>query len=143
MFQLAEVWDLEKVKLLYKLVESLLIIGTRLLPTLTIVFSVFFQFMYFLNIYCTSLGGSTFAINLLSKRGIIRPLPSKDKLVQMYKDRKEDTQQKVTDKKQELQERVIEKKHELQEKVNEKKQEIQDKVKEKKQEIEEKFKKSN
>jgi hypothetical protein len=55
--------------------------------------------------YTVTLGGTTFTINTLSKRGIIRPMPSKDKLVQMYKDKKEDLQQKVVDKKIEMQEK--------------------------------------
>lgn len=32
------------------------------------------------------------------EKGLIKPLPSKDKLVQMYKDKKDDIQQKVADK---------------------------------------------
>lgn len=55
--------------------------------------------------YFVTLGGTTFAINILSKRGFIRPMPSRDKLVQIYKDKKDDLQQKVADKKQELTEK--------------------------------------
>lgn len=55
--------------------------------------------------YTVTLGGTTFAIKFLSKRGIIKPMPSKDKLVQIYKDKKEDLHQKVADKKQELQDK--------------------------------------
>lgn len=66
--------------------------------------------------YTVTLGGTTFAIRVLSQRGIIKPMPSKDKLVQMYKDKKEDLQQKVADRKQEF---------------HDKKQELHDKFKEK------------
>lgn len=55
--------------------------------------------------YTVTLGGTTFAIKFLSKRGIIKPMPSKDKLVQIYKDKKEEVNQKVADKKQEFQDR--------------------------------------
>lgn len=55
--------------------------------------------------YFVTLGGTTFAINFLSKRGIIKPMPSRDKLVQIYKDKKDDLHQKVADKKQELSDR--------------------------------------
>jgi hypothetical protein len=56
--------------------------------------------------YTITLGGTTFAINFLSQRGIIRPMPSKDKLVQMYKDRKEEMQQKVADTKIQFHEKL-------------------------------------
>lgn len=66
------------------------------------------------------LGGTTFAIKFLSKRGFIKPMPSKDKLVQIYKDKKVEMHQKVTDK-------VAEKKQSFHDKVAEKKQSFQDK----------------
>jgi hypothetical protein len=56
--------------------------------------------------YTITLGGTTFAINVLSHRGYIRPIPSKDKLVQMYKDKKDDLQQKVTDTKMQFHEKL-------------------------------------
>lgn len=62
--------------------------------------------------YTVTLGGTTFAIKFLSKRGIIKPMPTKDQMMQIYKDRKDGLQQKVADKKQELQD----KKQELQDK---------------------------
>jgi len=55
--------------------------------------------------YFVTLGGTTFAINILSKRNIIKPMPSRDKLVQIYKDKKDDLQQKVADKKQAFQDK--------------------------------------
>lgn len=55
--------------------------------------------------YTVTLGGTTFAIKVLVKRGWIKPMPSKNKLVQMYKDKKDDLQQKVADKKIEMQEK--------------------------------------
>ena len=53
--------------------------------------------------YTVTLGGTTFAIKFLSKRGIIKPMPTKDQLVQIYKDKKVDLHQKVADKKQSFQ----------------------------------------
>jgi Protein of unknown function (DUF1279) len=83
--------------------------------------------------YTVTLGGTTFAIRFLSKRGIIKPMPSKDQLVQIYKDKKDDLQQKVADKKQELQDKkqalhdsFMDKKDDFQQKVADKKQELQD-----------------
>lgn len=55
--------------------------------------------------YTVTLGGTTFAIKFLSKRGIIKPMLTKDQMMQMYRDRKDDLQQKVADKKQELQDK--------------------------------------
>lgn len=52
--------------------------------------------------YAVTLGGTTFAIRVLSKRGIIKPMPSRDQMVQIYKDKKLEMQEKVNDKKQEL-----------------------------------------
>lgn len=52
--------------------------------------------------YTVTVGGTTFAIKFLSQRGYLKPMPSKDKLVQMYKDKKDDIQQKVSDKKTEF-----------------------------------------
>jgi len=56
--------------------------------------------------YAVTLGGTTFAIKFLSQRGVIKPMPSKDKLVQIYKDKKDDLHQKVVDKKQELKDKT-------------------------------------
>lgn len=59
--------------------------------------------------YTVTLGGTTFAIKFLSKRGIIKPMPTKDQLVQIYKDKKDDlhqkVQQKVADKKQDFEDK--------------------------------------
>lgn len=55
--------------------------------------------------YTITLGGTTFAIKFLSKRGIIKPMPSRDKLVQIYKDKKVEVNQRVADKKQEYQDK--------------------------------------
>jgi Protein of unknown function (DUF1279) len=55
--------------------------------------------------YTVTVGGTTFAIKFLSKRGIIKPMPTKDQLVQIYKDKKDDLKLKVADKKQELQDK--------------------------------------
>jgi uncharacterized protein YneR len=55
--------------------------------------------------YFVTLGGTTFAIKQGIKRGLIKPMPSKDALVQIYKDKKDDLNQKVADKKQILQDK--------------------------------------
>lgn len=52
--------------------------------------------------YAVTLGSTTFAIKFLSQRGIIKPMPSRDKLVQIYKDKKDDMKQKMTDKKDDM-----------------------------------------
>ena len=62
--------------------------------------------------YFVTLGGTTFAIKQGIKHGLIKPMPSKEKLVQIYKDKKDDLQQNFADKKQALQD----KKQELQDK---------------------------
>jgi Protein of unknown function (DUF1279) len=85
--------------------------------------------------YAVTLGGTTFAIRFLSKRGIIKPMPTKDQLVQIYKDKKDDLQQKVADKKQELQD----KKQALQDIYKDKKDDLQQKVADKKQELQDKY----
>lgn len=75
--------------------------------------------------YTVTLGGTTYAINILSSKGIIKPLPSRTELVQMYKDKREDIQQKIEDRKQV----VADKKEELFQKFEDKKQEIGEKIK--------------
>jgi len=59
--------------------------------------------------YFVTVGGTTFSIKFLSERGIIKPMPTKEKMMQIYKDKKDDLQQKVADKKQELQDKYIKK----------------------------------
>ncbi|XP_070505950.1 uncharacterized protein C18orf19 homolog A [Chironomus tepperi] len=111
--------------------------------------------------YTVTLAGTTYTINVLSNRGIIKPMPTRGELVQMYKDKKdevnqkiedkkqdfqhtkENLQQKVTDKKDELYQKLEDTKQDIQLKIEEKKQDIQQKVADKKQEIEEKLKRSN
>lgn len=44
--------------------------------------------------YTVTLGGTTFSIKYLSKWGYIRPVPSKEKLKQMYDDQKAKFQKK-------------------------------------------------
>lgn len=89
--------------------------------------------------YTVTLGGTTFAIKVLSQRGIIKPMPSKDKLVQIYKDKKDDLHQKVADKKQELKDRKQEFQDNLHQKVADKKQELKDR----KQEFQDKYMKKD
>lgn len=73
--------------------------------------------------YTVTVGGTTFAIRFLSKRGIIKPMPSRDKLVQIYKDKKDEMQLKVDQKKQDFQD----KKQEFKQDFKDKKQEFKDK----------------
>lgn len=107
--------------------------------------------------YAVTLAGTTYTINILSSRGIIKPMPTRGELVQMYKDKKDDIQQKIEDKKQdfenlqqkvsdtkdELYQKLEDKKQDIQMKIEEKKQDIQQKVTDKKQELEDKLKRRN
>jgi gas vesicle protein len=95
--------------------------------------------------YAVTLAGTTYTINILSSRGIIKPMPTRGELVQMYKDKKDDIQQKIEDKKQDfqqtkenLQQKVTDTKDEFYQKLEDKKQDIQMKIEEKKQDIQQK-----
>ncbi|XP_058812461.1 uncharacterized protein C18orf19 homolog A [Topomyia yanbarensis] len=55
--------------------------------------------------YTVTLGGTTISIKYLVQLGYIKPIPSKAKLVQMYKDKKENLQERIAEKKQDFQER--------------------------------------
>lgn len=111
--------------------------------------------------YTVTLAGTTYTINVLSNRGIIKPMPTRGQLVQMYQDKKDNIHQKiedkkhdfqqtkdnfhqrVTDKKDEFYQKFEDKKQDIQMKIEEKKQDIQQKVADKKQELEDKLKRSN
>jgi hypothetical protein len=69
--------------------------------------------------YFVTLAGTTFAIRQGIQRGLIKPMPSKDALVQIYKDKKDDLKEKVADKKQAFQD--------TKQAFQDKKQEFQDK----------------
>jgi hypothetical protein len=45
-----------------------------------------------------TLGGTTFTIRQGMKRGLIKPMPTKDQLVQMYNDKKDDLQTQISEK---------------------------------------------
>ncbi|EAA07321.4 AGAP003463-PA [Anopheles gambiae str. PEST] len=64
--------------------------------------------------YTVTLGGTTVSIKYLEQWGYIKPIPSKARLVQMYKDKKENIQEKIAEKKQDFQDR----KQQLTEKKN-------------------------
>uniref|UniRef100_A0A182M783 DUF1279 domain-containing protein n=1 Tax=Anopheles culicifacies TaxID=139723 RepID=A0A182M783_9DIPT len=64
--------------------------------------------------YTVTLGGTTISIKYLEQWGYIKPIPSKAQLVQMYKDKKENIQEKIAEKKQDFQDR----KQQLTEKKN-------------------------
>ncbi|EAT36218.1 AAEL011684-PA [Aedes aegypti] len=55
--------------------------------------------------YTVTLGGTTLSIKYLVQWGYIKPMPSKAKLVQMYKDRKENLQERIAEKKQDFHDR--------------------------------------
>uniref|UniRef100_A0A2M3ZBT0 DUF1279 domain-containing protein n=1 Tax=Anopheles braziliensis TaxID=58242 RepID=A0A2M3ZBT0_9DIPT len=55
--------------------------------------------------YTVTLGGTTLSIKYLEQWGYIKPMPSKAQLVQMYKDKKENIQEKIAEKKQDFQDR--------------------------------------
>lgn len=63
--------------------------------------------------YTVTIGGTTISINYLKKWGYIKPVPSKEKLKEMYKERKEN----LKEKKDVLRENVIKRKDELKENV--------------------------
>ncbi|XP_050070705.1 uncharacterized protein C18orf19 homolog A [Anopheles maculipalpis] len=64
--------------------------------------------------YTVTLGGTTVSIKYLEQWGYIKPMPSKARLVQMYKDKKENIQEKIAEKKQDFKDR----KQQLTEKKN-------------------------
>uniref|UniRef100_A0A182QBP3 DUF1279 domain-containing protein n=1 Tax=Anopheles farauti TaxID=69004 RepID=A0A182QBP3_9DIPT len=64
--------------------------------------------------YTVTLGGTTISIKYLEQWGYIKPIPSKARLVQMYKDKKENIQEKIAEKKQDFKDR----KQQLTEKKN-------------------------
>ncbi|XP_058056014.1 uncharacterized protein C18orf19 homolog A [Anopheles bellator] len=64
--------------------------------------------------YTVTLGGTTVSIKYLEQWGYIKPVPSKAQLVQMYKDKKENIQEKIAETKQDFQDR----KQQLTEKKN-------------------------
>lgn len=55
--------------------------------------------------YTVTLGGTTVSIKYLVQWGYIKPIPTKAELVQMYKDKKENIQERIAEKKQDLQDR--------------------------------------
>ncbi|XP_049287537.1 uncharacterized protein C18orf19 homolog A [Anopheles funestus] len=64
--------------------------------------------------YTVTLGGTTVSIKYLEQWGYIKPMPSKARMVQMYKDKKESIQEKIAEKKQDFKDR----KQQLTEKKN-------------------------
>ncbi|XP_055615446.1 uncharacterized protein C18orf19 homolog A [Toxorhynchites rutilus septentrionalis] len=76
--------------------------------------------------YTVTLGGSTISIKYLVQLGYIKPIPSKDRLVQMYKDKKENIQERIAERKQDFQDKMAEKKQGIQDKIAEQKQSIQE-----------------
>lgn len=55
--------------------------------------------------YTVTLGGTTVSIKYLVQWGYIKPIPTKAELVQMYKDKKENIQDRIAEKKQDLHDR--------------------------------------
>lgn len=52
--------------------------------------------------YTVTLGGTTISINYLKKWGYIKPVPSKDKLKEMYKEKKFNFDKSIQEKKEDL-----------------------------------------
>ncbi|XP_058172837.1 uncharacterized protein C18orf19 homolog A [Anopheles ziemanni] len=76
--------------------------------------------------YTVTLGGTTVSIKYLEQWGYIKPMPNKAQLVQMYKDKKENIQERIAEKRLDFQEKMAEKKLDIQEKIAVKKQDFQD-----------------
>lgn len=55
--------------------------------------------------YTVTLGGTTLSIKYLVQWGYIKPMPSKNKLMQMYKDKKENFQERLAERKQDFEDR--------------------------------------
>lgn len=55
--------------------------------------------------YTVTLGGTTVSINYLKNLGYIKPVPSKDKLKEMYKERREHIRETIEETKEELRQR--------------------------------------
>ncbi|XP_053698193.1 uncharacterized protein C18orf19 homolog A [Sabethes cyaneus] len=55
--------------------------------------------------YAVTLGGTTVSIKYLVQWGYIKPMPTKAALVKMYKDKRENLQERIAEKKQDFQER--------------------------------------
>ncbi|XP_069156180.1 uncharacterized protein C18orf19 homolog A isoform X2 [Procambarus clarkii] len=81
--------------------------------------------------YTVTIGGTTLSINYLKKRGYIRPVPSSEKLKEMYEGKKEE----FIERKEEMVGRYQEKKGEMVDKYQERKEEMVEKYQEKKSEM--------
>lgn len=81
--------------------------------------------------YTVTIGGTTLSINYLRKRGYIKPVPSSEKLKEMYEGKKEE----LIEKKEELVERYQEKKGEIVDRYQERKEEMVEIYQEKKNEV--------
>nr|XP_053655239.1 uncharacterized protein C18orf19 homolog B-like [Cherax quadricarinatus] len=107
--------------------------------------------------YTITIGGTTLAINYLKKRGYIKPVPSSEKLKEMYEGKKEEFIEKkeemvgkyqekkgeLVDKYQERREEMVEmyqgKKSEMVQRVSDKRDEIKEKVSVKREELRDKM----
>uniref|UniRef100_A0A0P4W4V2 DUF1279 domain-containing protein n=1 Tax=Scylla olivacea TaxID=85551 RepID=A0A0P4W4V2_SCYOL len=85
--------------------------------------------------YTVTVGGTTISINYLKKRGYIKPVPSSERLKEMYEGKKEE----LIEKKGELVERYQERREEIVDKYQERKEEILDRYQEKREEIRERY----
>jgi hypothetical protein len=66
--------------------------------------------------YVVTLAGTTMAIKQGIKHGLIKPMPSKDQMVQIYKDKKGEMKKIYQDKKGEMQQAVADKKQAIRDK---------------------------
>lgn len=85
--------------------------------------------------YTVTLGGTTVTIKYLVQWGYIKPMPTKAELVQMYKDKKENFQERIAEKKQGFEERkqqLAERKKSIMDNYNQYKSDVETTMKEKK-----------
>nr|CAI5860203.1 unnamed protein product [Callosobruchus analis] len=73
--------------------------------------------------YTVTLGGTTISINYLKKWGYIKPVPSRERLKEMYQDKKEMFSRTMKETKEEM----LERKDNIMESIQEKKEEMKDK----------------
>jgi hypothetical protein len=66
--------------------------------------------------YFVTLAGTTVSIKQGIKYGLIKPMPSKEKMVQMYQDKKDEMHKIYQDKKDEMQLKINDKKQAIRDK---------------------------
>merc|ERR1739840_32944 len=85
--------------------------------------------------YFVTVGGTTISINYLKKYGYIKPVPTKERIQEIYEGKKEEIKDKIEDRKDVIIEKYQDKKWELQDK----KDVIKDKYQDKRWELQDRF----